>query len=123
MPQVLASAVRTADTTANITGYNPLKNNGLMLIVDWTVDGGGNITPKVNIFDDAASAWVLFTGFASINTVGTYIYVIRESEAVAASPITEVLARQIPNATNLQLLMDHSGSQSHTYSVSALWYP
>ena len=122
MPQVLASAARTATTAAQMTGYSPAREAALMLIIDVTAVTTSTITPSIQLYDDTLSTYFDFITFGAISGTGTYVYVVREGEASVASPITEVHNRKIPSSDKLQLNIVSGDSSSWTYSATVLWY-
>ena len=123
MAQVLASAARTATTTANMVGYSSSRAAPLMLIIDVTAITTSTITPSVQLYDDTLSTYFDFVTMGAISGTGTYIYIIREGEASAASPVTEVHERKFPASDQMRLSIVHGDASSWTYSATVLWYP
>lgn len=118
---VLASAARTVDTTS------PTFRNqgalGVIIIVDLTsVAPTESVTPNIRIKDPISSVFVAVATYPALTSLITKVHYLAPgvSETIAQGAV-EVQQLALPAWGDWQVFMDHSGSGSHTYSVSALY--
>jgi hypothetical protein len=109
---LLASAARTADTTAEFRNHDA---RGIILVVDVTAKGTApSVTPNIMTKDEADNFDnILWTASAAITATGQYRYIIYPGASGGSA--TQVAG--IPLPLEWQLFMDHTNTDSITYSV------
>jgi len=115
---VLASAARTATTSANLTLYN---NCALLLVVDVTARAAATtLTPSVVMGQSGFVAnKTIWTAAAAINTgSGTFMYILWPMPTIAV-PTGYAEVVNVPLFRELQVTITHSDANSITYSVTA----
>jgi hypothetical protein len=113
--ELIASAARTA------TNYSATQDNrsstGLILAVNITVAGTGGITPEIELYDPASSAWRSLAVFSQLTGTGPALLLL--SQAVAATIGGDLAEHEIAPLPQVEwrLKLTHADGSSWTYSV------
>lgn len=117
---ILSSAARTATATSDEQDNRYAR--GVMLVVDVTTVAGGALAlrPDIQVKAMGTDSWKAINSAATIDATGAvaqYVYVLYPGVTDSDTTLKDIQAIPLPRVWRLS--MNHSTSQSITYSVTA----